>query len=82
MIMNLAGLGLGFLGGLIGWTFLEYVIHYWLGHLPRGKTMVSSEHIKHHKDILYFSSLALKIRGAVPVLAITFAGVWAAAGAR
>jgi len=66
----LVQLGAGFAGGLLGWTLLEYVIHYWLGHLPKGKTMISSEHIKHHKDILYFSPLGLKIRGAIPVLGL------------
>ncbi len=56
--------------GLFAWTFLEYVIHYWLGHLPKGKTLISREHIAHHKDVSYFSPLPLKIRGAMPVLAI------------
>jgi hypothetical protein len=58
----------GFLGGLAGWTLLEYVIHRWLGHLPQGRILVSSEHLKHHRDILYFTPLGLKIRGAAPVL--------------
>ncbi len=61
---------IGVVSGLFGWTLLEYIIHYPLGHLPKGKTLVSSEHLKHHKDILYFSPRPLKIRGAVPVLAI------------
>jgi len=58
-----------FVAGLAGWTLLEYVIHYWLGHLPKGRILISSEHLKHHGDILYFTPLRLKIRGAVPVLA-------------
>ncbi|MBI3785476.1 MAG: sterol desaturase family protein [Deltaproteobacteria bacterium] len=61
---------LGFIAGLVAWTFLEYVIHSWLGHLPKGKILISSEHLKHHADILYFTPLALKVRGAVPVLSI------------
>ena len=59
-----------FVAGLAGWTLLEYVIHYWLGHLPKGRILISSEHLKHHGDILYFTPLRLKIRGAVPVLAV------------
>ena len=59
---------LGFVAGLAAWTFLEYVIHFWLGHLPKGKILISSEHLKHHADILYFTPLRLKVRGAVPVL--------------
>lgn len=59
----------GFVAGLAGWTLLEYAIHYWLGHLPKGRILVSSEHLKHHGDILYFTPLPMKIRGAIPVLA-------------
>lgn len=58
----------GFVLGLLAWTLLEYIIHYWLGHLPKGRTLISSEHLKHHADILYFTPVPTKIRGAVPVL--------------
>jgi sterol desaturase/sphingolipid hydroxylase (fatty acid hydroxylase superfamily) len=58
-----------FVAGLFGWTLLEYVIHYWLGHLPKGRLLISSEHLAHHGDILYFTPLRVKVRGAVPVLA-------------
>lgn len=67
---------IGFAGGLAGWTLLEYIIHNVLGHWPKGKTFVSSEHIRHHKDILYFSPLRLKIRGAVPVLGLAGLLLW------
>ena len=59
-----------FVAGLAGWTLLEYAIHAWLGHLPRGRILISSEHLKHHRDILYFTPLRLKIRGAAPVLGV------------
>jgi hypothetical protein len=68
-----------FVAGLAGWTLLEYAIHFWLGHLPRGRILISSEHLKHHSDILYFTPLRLNIRGAVPVLAallLVFGGVF------
>lgn len=71
---------LGFGGGLIAWTFLEYVIHAWLGHLPKGRILISSEHLKHHADILYFTPLRLKIRGAVPVIALLLLAASAAFG--
>ena len=61
-----------FAAGLLGWTLLEYAIHYWLGHLPKGRILISSEHLAHHRDILYFTPLRMKIRGAVPVLAGVF----------
>jgi len=59
----------GFVAGILSWTLVEYAIHYWLGHLPKGRILISSEHLKHHRDILYFTPLPMKIRGAVPVLA-------------
>ena len=61
---------LGFGVGLLAWTLLEYIIHAWLGHLPKGKILISREHLHHHADILYFSPLPLKIRGAIPVLGL------------
>ncbi len=66
----------GFVSGVFGWTLLEYIIHYPLGHLPKGKTLISSEHLKHHKDILYFSPVRLKIRGAVPLLLLLGVGAF------
>lgn len=57
-----------FVAGLLGWTLLEYAIHHWLGHLPKGRILISSEHFAHHRDILYFTPLRMKVRGAVPVL--------------
>ena len=62
--------GAGLLAGLAAWTLLEYAIHYWLGHLPKGRILISSEHLKHHSDILYFTPLPVKVRGAVPVLVL------------
>jgi sterol desaturase/sphingolipid hydroxylase (fatty acid hydroxylase superfamily) len=59
--------------GLVAWSLIEYVIHSWLGHLPRGRILISSEHLKHHASILYFTPLALKVRGALPVLGVLLA---------
>jgi sterol desaturase/sphingolipid hydroxylase (fatty acid hydroxylase superfamily) len=36
-----------FIGGLIAWTFVEYVIHAWLGH--RFNTFVKPIHDVHHR---------------------------------
>jgi hypothetical protein len=71
-----------FVAGLAGWTLMEYVIHFWLGHLPKGRILISSEHLKHHCDILYFTPLGLKIRGAVPVLAVLLVIVGGTLGVR
>jgi hypothetical protein len=83
----MAQFAVAFLAGLAGWTLLEYVIHRCLGHWPKGKTLVSAEHIHHHRDILYFSPLRLKVQGALPVIGGAGAvlwlvfGLWPAAGA-
>ena len=69
-----------FVAGLAGWTLLEYVIHYWLAHLPKGRILISSEHLKHHRDILHFTPLRLKIRGAIPVLALLVVRVGGSCG--
>ncbi|MFM7143065.1 MAG: sterol desaturase family protein [Alphaproteobacteria bacterium] len=70
----------GLVSGLLGWTLVEYVIHSVLGHLPKGRILTSREHLAHHADILYFTPLALKVRGAIPVLAAVMAGVGAGFG--
>ncbi len=72
---------LGFLGGLAGWTLLEYAIHYWLGHLARGRILISAEHLRHHADILYFTPVRLKVLGAIPVLLVVLLGVGGLCGA-
>lgn len=73
---------IGFVGGLAGWTLLEYAIHYWLGHLSKGRILISSEHLRHHGDILYFTPLPMKVLGALPVLALLFVAVGAVCGLR
>jgi len=70
-----------FVAGLASWTLVEYAIHFWLGHLPKGRILISSEHLKHHTDILYFTPLPLKIRGALPVLAVLLLLVGGTCGA-
>lgn len=76
----MVSIAIAFVAGLAAWTFLEYVIHDWLGHLPRGRILVSREHLAHHADILYFSPLRLKVRGAAPVLGLLLAAAWALFG--
>jgi sterol desaturase/sphingolipid hydroxylase (fatty acid hydroxylase superfamily) len=76
----LARVATGFGAGLLAWTLLEYAIHSWLGHLPKGRILISAEHLKHHRDMLYFTPLPTKVRGAVPVLGVLFVLAAAACG--
>jgi len=54
--------------GLISWSFLEYALHHWLGHLGRGRNPFSKEHLRHHARSDYFSPFRRKLSLALPVL--------------
>jgi sterol desaturase/sphingolipid hydroxylase (fatty acid hydroxylase superfamily) len=42
--------------GAFTWTFLEYVIHRWLGHDPRfRRSPFGVEHVRHHAEGDYFA---------------------------
>ncbi|MBK7076442.1 MAG: sterol desaturase family protein [Myxococcales bacterium] len=42
--------------GMFSWTFLEYVIHRWLGHDPRYRgNPFGVEHVRHHAEGNYFA---------------------------
>lgn len=42
--------------GAFSWTFLEYVIHRWLGHDPRFRgNPFGVEHVRHHVEGNYFA---------------------------
>jgi sterol desaturase/sphingolipid hydroxylase (fatty acid hydroxylase superfamily) len=62
--------------GAACWTFAEYGIHHWVGHLGRGKNPFSREHLSHHRTgeftewtRKYFqAALVVKLLGTVSVL--------------
>lgn len=57
-----------FILGVFFWTFLEYVLHRFLGHSPKGmlkKTRFFKEHKKHHYIKNYFVTLKDKLLTAV-----------------
>jgi sterol desaturase/sphingolipid hydroxylase (fatty acid hydroxylase superfamily) len=57
--------------GVLTWTFLEYVIHRWMGHDRRfRKTPFGVEHIRHHIEGNYFAPTSKKIVVAVVVTAV------------
>lgn len=63
-----------FLGGTALWTLLEYLIHRFLGHSPRGRNPFRTEHVRHHATTHYFAPTAKKVLAATPVIL----SVWAA----
>lgn len=59
-----------FVIGIIFWTFLEYLLHRFLGHEHKGKNFFKSEHSQHHAKVHYFASAHKKILAALIVLPI------------
>jgi sterol desaturase/sphingolipid hydroxylase (fatty acid hydroxylase superfamily) len=47
--------------GIVMWTFMEYLIHRFLGHQKRGKNPVRKEHKRHHAEAHYFAPLYKKL---------------------
>ena len=58
---------LAFVGGVFAWTFIEYGMHNWNGHMMKGRTEFSREHLAHHAQKDYFATIGEKIRGAAPI---------------
>ncbi len=67
--MHLAAYILGF----IMWTLIEYLLHRFLGHVPRGKGSFSKEHLKHHSRLLYFERWHQKVVLAIVVFSLLLA---------
>lgn len=53
-----------FLIGCIVWTFMEYVLHRFLGHEHKGKNFFKYEHQRHHSIANYFAPPIKKIFAA------------------
>ncbi len=61
--------------GCLGWSFSEYAMHHWNGHLMRGRTTFSREHLRHHAEKDYFTPNRQKVTMAIaPVLVIALVG--------
>jgi len=64
-----------FVLGVAAWTLIEYGMHHWNGHLMKGKTHFSREHLRHHVKANYFSPMADKVKLALFVIgSITLVG--------
>lgn len=58
-------LALTALAGAFSWTFLEYVMHRWLGHDPRLRgNPFGVEHVRHHVEGNYFAPTWKKLIAA------------------
>lgn len=77
MLALLAGLPLG----LFTWTVFEYVLHRVFGHARFVGQIVRREHTHHHVDPGYFTPLARKTLGMLPIYGALAALVFPLAGA-
>lgn len=67
--------------GAIAWTFLEYVIHRWLGHDARTRpNPFAAEHTRHHSEGNYFAPSWKKAVTAVGIAALLIGPSLALAG--
>ena len=64
---------IAFTGGVLTWSFAEYLIHRFLGHSRRIRSDFGKEHIRHHAVGSYFAPAAKKLQAAVPILTGAFA---------
>lgn len=53
-----------FAGGAFLWTFLEYLLHRFLGHWKHGKNDFTREHLRHHRETHYFAPARKKAAAA------------------
>ncbi|MBI1288888.1 MAG: hypothetical protein GC178_15075 [Flavobacteriales bacterium] len=63
---------ISFIGGVVLWTFLEYVLHRFLGHEHKGKNFFKDEHLIHHRKVHYFAPAYKKIGAAAIVSVMLF----------
>ncbi|MEZ4400627.1 MAG: sterol desaturase family protein [Kofleriaceae bacterium] len=67
-------LALAVVVGMVAWTFLEYVIHRWLGHHRRFRgNPFGVEHVRHHSEGNYFAP-SVKKAGVAAVVAVIAGG--------
>lgn len=77
----IASIALAALLGVLTWTFLEYVIHRWMGHDRRfRKTPFGVEHVRHHIEGDYFAPTWKKLIIAALVTALLCVPAVAIAG--
>jgi sterol desaturase/sphingolipid hydroxylase (fatty acid hydroxylase superfamily) len=68
ILMNLVLFALG----ALGWTFTEYAMHNWVGHMGKGRNEFSREHLAHHARQHYFTPTPKKLLTAFAVLTPMF----------
>lgn len=68
--------------GAVAWTAAEYGLHRFAMHVPRGRGLASTEHLKHHADVTYFSPASKKAASAAGSTAVVYPVAASIAGRR
>ena len=55
---------ISFFSGVFLWTFMEYILHRFLGHEHKGKNFFKAEHSLHHQRVHYFAPVYKKVIAA------------------
>ena len=67
-------IAVAFLLGSFTWSWMEYVIHRWLGHDPRLRpNPFATEHVRHHAEGDYFAPSWKKALAAIAITGLSFA---------
>jgi len=61
---------IAFCMGIFFWTFLEYLLHRFFGHVHKGKNFFKTERLQHHAKVHYFAPASKKLLAALMVLPI------------
>jgi hypothetical protein len=69
-LMSAALVCAAFVSGAALWSFAEYALHNWVGHLGKGKNAFSREHLAHHAKVHYFSPTYRKVIAALITLTL------------
>ncbi len=68
--------------GAASWTVAEYGLHRFAMHALRGRGLASTEHLKHHADVTYFSPGSKKLASAAGTTLVTYPLAASIAGRR
>lgn len=79
MTLALTTLGAALLGAF-AWTLAEYLLHRFAGHRRRSQWLFTREHLRHHRELDWFSPLWRKIALAAGILLVAGGGLLWAAG--
>lgn len=63
------------LTGIFSWTFAEYMLHRYLGHVHKGKNFFKAEHLQHHSEFDYFAPVWKKVIAASLVCCVLLFGI-------